>query len=72
MLAKAAQARHMNVSQFVLTASLREAQQVIQEESRLLISEEDYVWLCEILDSGGIAPRLLEALSKPPVWDEKS
>jgi uncharacterized protein (DUF1778 family) len=70
LLAQAAQARHMNVSQFVLQASLREAEEVLSEESRILSSPEEYAWLCKLMDeASNEAPRLREALSQKPVWD---
>jgi len=70
VLARAAKAQHMNISQFVLQASLREAQQVIEEESRLVVSAEEYEWLCGIMDAPATpAPRLRAALAKKPVWD---
>ena len=70
LLAQAARARHMNVSQFVLQASLREAQKVVVEESVLMVSPEEYVWLSRIMDEAVSAPRLSEALRQKPVWDE--
>ena len=69
MLAKAALARHMNVSQFVLNASLREAEQVIKEESKLIVSEQEFAWLCEVMDTATDSTRLKEALAMKPVWD---
>jgi len=69
VLAQAATARHMNVSQFVLQASLREAEQVIREESVLAVSPADYSWLVQIMDEGHPAPQLREALKSTPVWD---
>jgi len=69
VLAQAAGARHMNVSQFVLQASLREAEKVIHEETILRVSAEEYAWLAKIMDEAVPAPRLREALSVPPVWD---
>jgi uncharacterized protein (DUF1778 family) len=69
ILAKAAQVRHMNVSQFVLHASLREAEQIVRDETTVQVSERDFGWLCEIMDAGNDAPRLREAVKKKPVWD---
>ena len=70
VLARAAKAQHMNISQFVLQASLREAQQVIEEENRLLVSAEEYEWLCGIMDAPATpTPRLRAALAQKPVWD---
>lgn len=70
VLARAAKARHMNVSQFVLQASLREAEQVIEEENRILISPEEHEWLVRVMDEPATpAPRLRAALVQKPVWD---
>lgn len=68
-LASAAKAKHMNVSQFVLQASLREAEKVIKEENEVLVSAKDFAWLCEIMDTALDAPRLRDALKQKPVWD---
>lgn len=69
LLAQAARARHMNVSQFVLQASLQEAERVVREESSVLVSPEEYAWLIDVMDEATEAPRLREALTQRPVWD---
>ena len=69
MLSQAANARHMNVSQFVLQASLREAEQIIREETLVVVSPTEYAWLVRIMDEAISAPRLREALKQIPVWD---
>ena len=69
VLSRAATARHMNVSQFVLGASLREAEQVINEETRIVLSAEEYDWLVKFMDEVHPAPRLREAFRQKPVWD---
>jgi len=70
ILARAATARHMNVSQFVLGASLREAEQVINDETRIVLSADEYDWLVKYMDEPpGPKPRLREALLQKPVWD---
>jgi uncharacterized protein (DUF1778 family) len=69
LLASAARARHMNVSQFVLQASLREAEQIVREETTVVVSPEEYAWLSRVMDEATPAPRLREALGRPPVWD---
>ena len=70
VLARAAKARHMNVSQFVLQASLSEAERVLQEETRILVSAEEYERLCQIMDEAPVdAPRLRAALTQRPLWD---
>lgn len=70
VLARAAKAQHTSISQFVLQASLREAQKVIEEENRLAVSPEEYGWLCGIMDAPATpAPRLRAALAQKPVWE---
>jgi uncharacterized protein (DUF1778 family) len=70
VLAQAAKARHMNVSQFVLQVSLSEAERVLKEETQVIVSAEEYEWLCQLLDAPPHpAPRLREALAQKPVWD---
>jgi uncharacterized protein (DUF1778 family) len=69
-LRRAAEARQMNVSQFVLQTSLQAAELVLQEQSRVVVSAEDYDWLCELMDEAPRSlPHLREAMSRPPVWD---
>jgi len=68
-LRRAADARHMNVSQFVLQASLREAENVIKEEATLTVSPEEYAWMSKAMDEATPIPRLRKALAEPPVWD---
>ena len=70
-LRRAADARHMNVSQFVLQASLQEAERVIERETLISVSPEEFQWLAELMD-GPVAPmpRLRAAVKEKPVWDE--
>lgn len=71
LLARAAKAQHLNVSQFVLQASLSAAQKVIEDESRIVVSPEEYQWLCDVMDEPARSTlRLKAALSEKPVWDE--
>ncbi len=73
VLARAATAQHMNVSQFVLQASLSAAQQVIEQESRILVSPEELAWLYQVMDEPATpAPRLRAALAQTPVWDAQT
>ena len=70
VLARAARAQHMNVSQFVLQASLNAAQKVIEQENLVMVSPEEYEWLCQVMDEPAKAtPRLKTALEQKPVWD---
>lgn len=68
-LARAAQARHMNVSQFVLQVSLQVAEEIVREEAVLRISAEEYEWLARTMDEARPAPRLAQALATKPVWN---
>lgn len=70
VLARAAKAQHMNVSQFVLQVSLREAERVIRDETQILVSPQEFERLCEIMDKATPAPRLKAALARKAVWDE--
>lgn len=70
VLAQAAKARHMNVSQFVLQVSLQEAERVIKEETQIIVSPEEYERLCQVMDEPPApAPRLKAALGKKPLWE---
>jgi len=69
-LRTAADARHMNVSQFVLQASLREAEKVIKEETTVIVSAEEFAWIIQMMDEATPTPRLREAMKQTPVWDE--
>lgn len=69
-LRRAAEARHLNVSQFVLQASLEEAERVIAAESTIAYSAEQYEWMIELLDAEpGNLENLSKALRQKPVWD---
>jgi len=69
LLARAASASHMNVSQFVLGASLREAENIIDADTRIVVSPDDYEWLVKLMDEAAPAPRLREAFRQKTVWD---
>jgi len=69
-LRRAAESRHMNVSQFVLQASLSEAERILDEETRLVVSPEEYAWLCKLMDEPPRdLPELRELVRQKPVWD---
>lgn len=71
VLARAAQAQHMNVSQFVLQVSLQAAQKIIEQETQITVSAEEYQWLLQKLEEPpqeNLALRQL--LSEKPVWDD--
>lgn len=70
ILARAAKAQHMNVSQFVLQVSLVEAERIIREETQIVVSPEEYERICQVMDAPpAAAPNLRAALTKKPVWD---
>ena len=70
-LRRAADARHMNVSQFVLQASLDAAERVLREETQIVLTPEQFQWVIDLMDAPvQPMPRLREALSQKPVWDE--
>ncbi len=69
-LRRAAEARHMNVSQFVLQVSLQAATRILEEESRIVVSAEEYDWLCKLMDEPPRdLPELRALLSQKSVWD---
>jgi len=69
MLARAARAAHMNVSQFVLTVAMAAASKALAEEVRLEVPLEEFDELWKAMDEARPAPRLKEALMQPPTWD---
>lgn len=69
-LRRAAQCRHMNVSQFVLQTSLEAADRIIREETVIRLDDEQYAWLVAKLDE---PPKdlsnLRRLLNEPTVWN---
>lgn len=66
----AAERRNISVSQFVLAASLGEAERILQEERTMRVTREDFEWLCRLMDEPPVdLPNLRIALLKKPVWD---
>lgn len=66
----AAERRNTTISQFVLEASLGEAERILEEERSVKVSKEDYEWLCRLMDEPPVdLPNLRAALQKKPVWD---
>jgi uncharacterized protein (DUF1778 family) len=60
----------MNVSQFVLQASLTEAERILEAETHLVVTPEEYAWLCKLIDAPPRdLPELRELLRQKPVWD---
>ncbi len=70
LLAKAAQLENMNVSQFVLSKSLRAAEEVVTEHRTISVSLEEYDWLLSKLEEPPRdLPKLRELFSKPSVFE---
>ncbi len=79
LLAQAAQARHLNVSQFVLQTCLEAAEKAVQEQkererdaeisSVIRVSAESFDWLMKKLDEPPQDnPALRHLLAEPPRW----
>lgn len=74
LLARAAQARHLKVSQFVLQTCLEAAEKVVREqeaERTIIVSAEEYAWLLQKLEEPPQDnPALRRLLQQKPVWDD--
>jgi uncharacterized protein (DUF1778 family) len=69
-LRRAADARHMNVSQFVLQISLQAAEKILEEETKVVVSAEEYDWLCQLMDAPPRdLPELRALMSEKPIGD---
>lgn len=69
-LRTAAELRHTTMSQFVLEASLAEADRILAQETTLRVSDEEHAWLCELMDRPTRdLPELRRLLSEKPVWE---
>ncbi|MBL8048756.1 MAG: DUF1778 domain-containing protein [Chthonomonas sp.] len=70
VLRRAAEVRHTSMSQFVLEASLNEADRVLQEEQRLVLSADEFELMAKLMDQPARdLPALRELLNEKPVWD---
>ncbi|MEG4917674.1 DUF1778 domain-containing protein [Microcoleus sp. B7-D4] len=70
ILKRAADKKRMNLSQFVMQVALSEAEEILQDDPALVISAEDYAWVCQVMDAPPRElPRLREAMQQKPVWD---
>ncbi|MBC7881165.1 MAG: DUF1778 domain-containing protein [Anaerolineae bacterium] len=61
ILAQAARARHMNVSQFVLQASLETAHTILADQTEFRLPPDQWEAFCQRLDE---PPRAIQALQK--------
>lgn len=73
LLARAAEAKHLNLSQFVLQSSLEVAEKIVGEATKIPlveVSDIDYDWLIQKMDE---PPRdlaeLRGLLNEPTVWN---
>ncbi len=70
LLARAAKARHLNVSQFVLQTSLDAAKSIVREENTIWVDAEEYDWLSNLLEEPPRElPELRRLLNEPVVWN---
>lgn len=66
ILAQAARARHMNVSQFVLQASLDAANAVLAEQTEFCLPPDQWEAFCQRLDAPPkVIPELRQLFSEP-------
>ena len=66
LLTQAAQARHMNTSQFVLQTSLDAAQTLLANQTVFRLSPEQWEAFCERLDAPPrVVPELRQLFSEP-------
>lgn len=70
-LRRAAEARHTTMSQFVLESSLRAADEILMEESTLVVSAEEYGWICSLMDNPTRdLTELRVIVNQKPVWHD--
>ena len=70
LLARAAKARHLNVSQFVLQTSLEVAANIVRDEHTIWVDAEEYDWLSKLLEEPPKdLPELRRLLNEPVAWN---
>lgn len=70
LLTRAAQLRQRSVSDFVLESAATEARRVVEEESRLVIPNDDWQVFCEALDaSPKCIPQLQRLLKRKSAFE---
>ena len=68
-LSEAARLRNLNVSQFVLQASLDAADEILADQARIAFEPGAFAEFCRLLDAPPVAlPRLAEQLAKGSVF----
>jgi len=68
-LAEAARVKNMNVSQFVLQASLEAADTILADQTRIVLSQDAFAEFCRLLDEPpAVLPKLKEQLAKGTVF----
>jgi len=68
-LAEAARVQNMNVSQFVLQASLKAADDILAEQTRIVLEPAAFAEFCRLLDEPPVVlPKLKEQLAKGSVF----
>lgn len=69
LLTQAAQARHTNINQFVLQASLAAAQTVLTAPVEFRLSPDQWEAFCERLDAPAqVIPAIRDLFSEPEPW----
>jgi uncharacterized protein (DUF1778 family) len=68
-LAEAARMKNMNVSQFVLQASLEAADDILADQTRIVLSPAAFAEFCRLLDEApAVLPKLQEQLEKGSIF----
>ena len=68
-LSAAARTKNMNVSQFVLQASLEAADELLAEQTRIEFAPEAFAEFCRLLDEPPVVlPKLAEQIAKGSVF----
>ena len=70
LLARAAKAKHVNVSQFVLQTCLEAARSVVRDENAIWVDAEEYDWLSKKLEEPPKdLPELRQLLNESVTWN---
>ena len=71
MLRRAAEIAHKSLTDFVLDAACRAAEQTLLDQRLFIVSDSQYQTLLEMLDRPEAQnPGLKELFSRPPVWND--